>query len=817
MDRGLINGRLLAAILCIVALAHAGTGYAADTTHHFSIPSEDLAAALEDFGRQSGEEILFNREDVRGKTAQLVSGDYTSSDALSKLLAGSGLTVRQANSHTFVVEPALSQSSTNNQNQSGQPEKPPTAASLEEIVVTGRYEFLTADTSGATNLPLPIEQVPQSISLVSNNFIEAANLKTLGDIAEYTPGALNVGAQLNLASIIKLRGFTAGQAIDGVETALPSTIGAYEPDYAIFDRLEVVKGPSSVVYGVSSPGGLVNFVTKSATPDTPSYLLVQGGSWDSYRFEGQAAGALDAGDSLRGIAVAVQDHGDSFINDVSHTKTTLYAGINSHVAESVDFFVHGGFERFDRTSFDGVPTEADGSPAPLPRSFFMGAENMKMTTDAYHAETGVTWHVSDLWEVALKGVVDNSKTTGTEPYAVGPLTSSGLFGLGIQVDQPFRSDNWGLSLSSIYRLDQLGIKDSFVSVAVVRQDNRQDFNENLYAGSATASISDSQAELYQEFNAAAQSNNLFNFTYFDHSKTTVASVQTFLQPINPLAVLVGASYSKPEDTIITDGTPESASSSGQMSYRGAVTYNVLPKTYAYVSYSESFSTQVGLTPPPDSQVLKPLTGREIEAGLKFRSPEGRLLLTGALFQIDERNVGETTIVNGINYFSPVGQVQHRGVEFGAIGHIAPQWQINAGYAFLDPKITEATNSAAATAGQMELFLPRQTANIYSTYTIGEGVVRGLSFGGGIRYVGYEHTSYGSALADEEEGLTQTRDIPSYTLVDTTVAYEYRKWLVQLNARNLLNKSYFINNYQTLYYGNTVGAPFNIALSVRRSF
>jgi len=128
----------LATILCFVALAHAGTGYAADTTHHFSIPSEDLAAALEDFGRQSGEEILFNREDTRGKTAHLVSGDYTSSDALSKLLAGSGLAVRQANSHTFVVEPAGSQSSTNNQNQSGSPQESPTAAGLEEIVVTAQ-------------------------------------------------------------------------------------------------------------------------------------------------------------------------------------------------------------------------------------------------------------------------------------------------------------------------------------------------------------------------------------------------------------------------------------------------------------------------------------------------------------------------------------------------------------------------------------------------------------------------------------------------------------------------------------------------------
>src|SRR5580700_9263028 len=95
---------------------------------------------------------------------------------------------------------------------------PPSDAStqLQEVVVTGRYEFLSADTSGTTNLPLPIEKVPQSISLVSGDFIKAANLKTLGDIAEYTPGAINIGDQANYASVIELRGFSAGRAVDGV-------------------------------------------------------------------------------------------------------------------------------------------------------------------------------------------------------------------------------------------------------------------------------------------------------------------------------------------------------------------------------------------------------------------------------------------------------------------------------------------------------------------------------------------------------------------------------------------------------------------------
>src|SRR3984885_14338284 len=181
---------------------------------------------------------------------------------------------------------------------------------LAEVTVTAPYQFLSADTSVTTNLPLPVEKVPQTINIVSNDFINAANLKTLGEIAEYTPGATNNGSDLNLGSTISLRGYPAQKEVDG----LSDNDTGFEPDYAIYDRLEVVQGPSSVVYGVSTPGGLVNFVTKSATPQTVDYLSAQVGSWNNFRIEGQVAGALDADGHVRAIGVVVRDQGDSFIN-----------------------------------------------------------------------------------------------------------------------------------------------------------------------------------------------------------------------------------------------------------------------------------------------------------------------------------------------------------------------------------------------------------------------------------------------------------------------------------------------------------------------
>src|SRR5580658_1576364 len=145
---------------------------------------------------------------------------YKITELLRRALFGFALLVPVFAAQT----PALAQTASG---KPGQNASPPDEQ-LQEVVVVGRYEFLSADTSGATNLPLPIEKVPQSISLVSEDFIKAADLKTLGQIAEYTPGALNEGNPGNNGTVVWLRGFPAGLALDGINLGGSNF---YEPDY----------------------------------------------------------------------------------------------------------------------------------------------------------------------------------------------------------------------------------------------------------------------------------------------------------------------------------------------------------------------------------------------------------------------------------------------------------------------------------------------------------------------------------------------------------------------------------------------------------
>lgn len=672
---------------------------------------------------------------------------------------------------------------------------------LTEIVVTAQYVFLSADTAGTTNLPLPIEKVPQTIDLVSADFIQAANLKTLGDIASYTPGTVNAGDPENNGTVIDIRGFAAGRALDGINAI--STYNSFEPDFAIYDRLEIVEGPSSVVYGISSPGGLVNYVTKSATSQTPSYLYVQGGSWDSYRVEGQYSNAIDADGRVRFITVAAVDNGDSFTNSLDHRKLVLYGGLNAQITDTLTGYLHGGYEWFSRPSFDGIPPEADGSPAPLPRSFLIGSPDIRIDTREYYAVGDLTWRPSPMWELNLKSNYENAGLTGGNEYGFG-LDNTGDLSFNVtRFDGVQRTVNYGIGASAIVHWDPLGLKDSFLSVSALYQRSDELTNVLYPADQGEVNVFAGQGAVIQAFNSLYDSPLPYGYASSVDTTTATVSAQSVTTLFDHLQVLAGASYAKPTVDTNTEGAVQDYDSGGQMSYRGGLTYEFAHAANAYVSYSESFQPQPLLT--VQQTVLPPVSGKQYEAGVKYR-PDAQLLLSAAVYHITESNLATyNTSINGVDYYIPLGEVTNEGFELKALGEITPSWQINTGYSYLDPKITR--DSDPTIVGRTQLYLPESTFSVYSTYTLYSGPLSGFSYGGGVRYVGAVRTAYDDS----------TKDISSYTLADINLGYSRGPWLAQLTVSNVFNKEYFINNYQTLYYGNYPGAPASFAISVRRTF
>jgi iron complex outermembrane receptor protein len=663
----------------------------------------------------------------------------------------------------------------------------------EDVVVTGR-SFLAVDTSGATNLPIAIEKVPQAITVVSEDFIKGANLKTLADIADYTAGAVNSGNALGQATSIMLRGFGAGRAIDG----LTVNGGAFEPDNAIIDRLEFVKGPSSVVYGVASPGGIVNYVTKSAKPGTPSYGYAQVGSWNSFRLEGQLAGALNSAKTIRAITVVAYDQGDAYTDVLHHTNVTTYAGVDTDITDRLTASLHGGYMRQIRTAFDGIPTEADGSIAPLPATFFIGNKDMKIRTSVYHAEGDVSWKTTDLLKISVKGNYQHTDTTGFTPFGQG-LQADGTLDLGLEeLDASITSRSIGVFAN--YALDGLGLSDSFITISGLSQKIHDESLTGLNYG-ASVNVFDGPDALAAGFDTLRD--GMPQYAILQVSTTNTVSAQSLIKPIAPIGILLGVSYSKAKVDVDGYTGPATYDFDGKVSLRGGLTYEPMRGLNTYASFSQSFVPQPYLD--IDQAPLAPLEGNQYEVGAKYRAST-RLLVTGAVYRIIQKNNAVYDQSNAMgDFYRTQGKVRHQGIELEATGSVLPQLELNASYTYLETRILD--DSDPATIGKSEMFQPKNTASLYTTYTLGHSFLHGASAGGGFRYVSSFKTSY-----DES-----TKPIAGRFLVDANIGYEFDGWLLQLNARNIFSKRYYTNTYKILYYGNTVGDGANVSLSVQRKF
>lgn len=668
---------------------------------------------------------------------------------------------------------------------------------LEQVTVTG-YRFLDEDTSGITNLPLSIEKVPQSISLINNDFAKAADLKNMGEIAQYTPGALWASYSPSYGNQIWLRGFAADYAIDGLTVGDQIT----EPDPAMLERYELVKGPASVVYGAQSPGGIVNLVSKSASPNTPTYLEALGGSWGRWRLEGQVAGSLNDSGTVRGIAVAAHDEGGSFVDFVSSNKTVVYGGLDFELAEGLTGYARASYQRTEDTPYNGIPSFANGSPVPVPRSFFLGGSDFDALAQATHIDSGLSWKPSDAWTFDLKSIYQHTTHGGLNGYNYGYIASDGSFPVGGENFNDWHVDDLTIAASALRKLDDIGLSDSSVSANVRYQHYRYYIFEH-YLNGGTANIYGGDAAVSNLFNSLGVAAG--SYEQDQRMNYLTASTQAVVKVASPLTFVGGFSYSKPTINYQTYSGPwQDLSPEGQTSYRAAVIFEPIAQLNLYASYSESYQPNLRLD--TSYSVLPPLNGRQYELGAKYL-PNSRILLTAALFDIHESNVAEyDTMINGEALYRAEGE-RHRGLELEATGQLADRWQIKGGAALLDPKVT-ADPENPVNVGEAQPWLPKATADLYTNYELRNG----FSVSGGARYVG-------SVKTYDNSSPTSTPDIRSYTLVDAAVGYSIANWHLQANLKNIFDKYYSVATpvFQSLSAGLYPGEPRSFTLSARKDF
>lgn len=802
-----------AAVTCLLSTLAMAEPSQAAIKKSVSIEAQELSTALQEFTQETDLYLIYAKDDVLHQRTAGVSGELTQDEALHQLLRGTGLTYKLLDSKTVTIVPIatttssragaekISWLSAQADTRSARPPAStqsiaPSDAATTEVIVMG-YRFLDEDTSGATNLPLAIEEVPQSISLVNNDFIKAGDLKTLGEVAQYTPGAFFARDEPSYGTGVKLRGFKAGYAVDG----LPVGDSLVEPDGATVERLEIVKGPSSVVYGAATPGGLVNLVLKDASLDTPSYVSVLGGSWDRWRVEGQGAGALNASGTVRGIVVGAREESNNFVHFVDKNRTVAYGGIDADLGSDVTAAFRASYQRFEQTGYNGLLTFSDGTLPPVGRSYFIGSDEIGTEIATLRFNGKLSWEISPAWSVDLMSVYQEVDRDGGNSYTYG-LERDGNMQARAETFVDWTTKDFNVGVASVYKLDGLGLADSFVS-ASLRYQHYEYLYRGFYTGGAVNLFAGEQAiSSYMGMLNDNPSAGTLSFNNQQLSYVT-ASTQAVVKVAEPVTLLGGVSYSEPtvETRFVDGGAWTDFNPGGQYSYRAAITVEPVEALNLYVSYSESFQPQDRVDIADN--VLPPLAGEQYEIGAKYVFPGRRMLLGAAVFDLRQSNqqVFDQRGADGFDRYKALGEVRHRGVELEATGQVTDQWQIKAGLALLDPTVKKDVDPAVI--GKTRPYLPETTASLYTSYDFENGV----SLGGGVRYVDSIKTAYDGA----------TRALPSYTLVDGSVGYVFDLWRLQLNLKNMFDASYYIATWETLFYGISPGEPRSVTVSVRREF
>lgn len=666
---------------------------------------------------------------------------------------------------------------------------PASVNELSAVTITG-YRFYAPDTSGITRLPLPVEKVPQSASLVTGDFAKAAGLETMGEIAQYTTGAYYSGYIPSYGSQVLLRGLNAGYAIDGL------TVGDQiaEPDSVTLARYEVIKGPASVAFGAQNPGGIVNLVQKNAF-DAPDYLSVSGGSWGRWRVEGQGTTALNSDGTVRAIGVFAQEQGDSQVDFVHSKKSVLYGGVDFDLGDDLTGYVRLNHQRFKTTGYNGIPVHADGSLPDLPRSFFVGGSDYATDARATSLSAGLTWMPSALWAFDLKTLFQKTDHRGVNAYAAGYLQDDGDFAVSGAKYDPWNVYDFTTDLSVTRRLDDLGLEGSSVSADVRYQRYRYSIAQDYLAG--TANIHDGDEAVSRTINGF-EPGGAGSYEQDQVMSYLTASTQAVIKVAQPVSLVGGVAYSRPRiRNQVNDGPRTNLDPGGQFSYRAALVYEPIEGLNVYGSYSESFMPNLRVD--ENYQVLPPMKGRQYEIGVKRSLADGKLLLSAAVFDLRQSNVAVYDKVVDNETLYKTASVRHRGLELEATGKITSAWQIRAGLALLDPEVSDDPSNPASN-GQKRTWIPRQTASLYTTHDIGHG----LSLGGGVRYVGRIKTSYDGS----------TPDLSSYVLVDGGIGYSIDRWHFQLNVKNIFDRKYHLGTWSTLAYGVYPGMGRSAMLTAR---
>lgn len=671
---------------------------------------------------------------------------------------------------------------------------------LAPIVVTAEEiaAYNAASASTATMTDTPLRDVPQAVNVVGRQEIEDRQIQSLTAAVEGVPNLARNGTAANRSETFLLRGFqTSGFSVDGMQMNGTADRPEVLMDLAGVERVEVLKGPASVLHGAGDPGGVINVVTRRPEATPSADVTLSYGSFDFKRVEGSATGALNASGTLTGrITGALQDE-DGWIPGRPGSKRR---------------YVGGALEwRPSDATLLGFTLEHTATKQPFDRGL-LWVPSQQQVLEPYDSWLSEEWSMVDGEKtrglLKLKHDVSDRLTVRTSlGFDFGHVSDTGIDHQGLRddgrslrrryTDRVEDTQTQNLRAEALYKFNTGSVEHNVLG-GVQYSWSRMDFE------SARANIDD--IDIFDPVHGAPMPIAAPNSKYRQDIETRAVYLQdqiTFSEGWKGLAGLRWDEYtSERVATVGGDAIPKKTDTA--LTGRIGLVWQPRNDLSLYASFAQSFAPQTGLT--RDLSTLDPEKGRQYEVGAKWDVVPDRVTANLAVFEITKTNVANDDPLDE-DYSILTGEQRSRGIEAELAGEILPGWAMHAGLGYIDAEVTKDTLIPVGTRFQR---VPRVTASLWTTYEFQPGSrAEGFTIGGGFTHVG-------SRVGFIDDDYSDQFEVDGYTRLDLMTRYTFDNGAtLSLSVNNVTNKAY-INSIQS-DREIVAGAPRNVQIKLGMAF
>ncbi|AMR65535.1 TonB-dependent siderophore receptor [Aquipseudomonas alcaligenes] len=655
--------------------------------------------------------------------------------------------------------------------------------------------YLATRSASATRTDSAVHDTPQSISIVTRDALEDTGATRLTDALDYAGGVgrgNNFGGQGLTGYTV--RGFTSGEFYRNgfpVNRGYPNAPDAYN-----IERVEVLRGPASTLYGRSDPGGTFNVVSKQ--PQTESQLVVGSQLDDQGMQRGtlDATGALDEEQRLTYRLNLVGEGGDSFRDNVESERYGVTPTLSWQATDATRIILEADILRNNHPLDRGLTRYANqaGTASRDTNVWGKGSDNM-LHNDNEMVQVRFEHLLNNDWMLAGGVQYLNGTLQGNAVEANDLATDGRTLGRNFSW-RKLEWDDRDAQLNLTGNFSALGLEHTLITGI-----EYEDYDYKSLIRRSSGSTSAYPVDLFDpQLDQARPALTRTPTDNYETLDTMAAFIQDQVQLTERLQALIGVRFEHFDHEYRDYVSGSSWSNEDNATTpRAGLTYRLTDNLNAYVNASRSFKPNSGASRQGGG--FDPEEGKAYEMGLKWQSPDQQYSVDAAIYQIVKQNVLTIDPVD-VTYQIAAGEVRSRGFDLNITGNLTREWRVIAGYAYVDAEVTE-DNSIPE--GTHLANIPRNSASLLNVYEFQEGVVRGLGLGAGIKYV------------DDRAGKTDATsfEMGDYTTVDLLSYYQVNEHLrLNLDLKNLFNEDYEESAFQNYAYP---GAPRTVQAGFTYSF